>query len=89
MQVMPDTGRWMRAYAGRPLRLRDTHDNVLAGVLTLRVLRASTKHDRNAIGAYYQGLGAVREHGLYDDTVAYVRSVRAIESRIARTGSAY
>ena len=89
MQVMPDTGRWMRQYAGRPLRLRDTHDNVLAGVLTLRVLRASTKHDRNAIGAYYQGLGAVRAHGLYRDTKAYVRSVRAIQSRIVRTGSAY
>ncbi|MCW2867961.1 MAG: LysM peptidoglycan-binding protein [Marmoricola sp.] len=89
MQVMPDTGRWMRQYAGRPLHLRDTHDNVLAGVLTLRVLRASTKHDRNAIGAYYQGLGAVRAHGLYRDTLAYVRSVRAIQSRIVRTGSAY
>lgn len=89
MQVMPDTGRWMRAYAGRPLHLRDTHDNVLAGVLTLRVLRASTKHDRAAIGAYYQGLGAVREHGLYRDTKAYVRSVRAIQSRLVRTGSPY
>src|SRR4051812_22447246 len=32
MQVMPDTGRWMRWYAGRTLRLRDTHDNILAGV---------------------------------------------------------
>ena len=40
MQVMPDTGRWMRWYAGRPLRLRDTHDNVRAGVLTLRILRS-------------------------------------------------
>ncbi len=36
MQVMPDTGRWMRWYAGRKLRLRDTHDNIQAGVLTLR-----------------------------------------------------
>ncbi len=87
MQVMPDTGRWMRQYAGRPLRLRDTHDNVLAGVLTLRVLRAETRHDRNAIAAYYQGLGAVRERGLFEDTKVYVRSVRAIQSRIERVGS--
>ena len=43
MQVMPDTGRWMRWYAGRQLRLRDTHDNVRAGILTLHMLRAWTK----------------------------------------------
>ena len=77
----------MRWYVGRPLRLRDTHDNVLAGVMTLKVLRASTRIDNRAIGAYYQGLGAVREHGLYEDTRLYVRAVRAHEARIGRTGS--
>jgi LysM repeat protein len=87
MQVMPDTGRWMRWYVGRPLRLRDTHDNVLAGVMTIRVLRAWTRRDRSAIAAYYQGLGAVRRHGYFDDTVLYVAAVRAHERRIARTGS--
>lgn len=86
MQVMPDTGRWMRWYVGRPLRLKDTHDNVLAGVMTLRVLRASTRRDNTAIAAYYQGLGAVRRHGYFDDTSSYVASVRAHERRIARTG---
>ena len=63
MQVMPDTGRWMRWYAGRKLRLRDTHDNIRAGVLTLRMCARWTNYDNNAIAAYYQGLGAVREHG--------------------------
>ncbi len=87
MQVMPDTGRWMRWYAGRKLRLRDTHDNVLAGILTLRTLRSSTRKDNRAIAAYYQGLGAVRRIGFYDDTVIYVRSVRAHERNIIRTGS--
>ncbi len=87
MQVMPDTGRWMRWYAGRPLRLRDTHDNVQAGMLTLRVLRSWTRRDNNAIAAYYQGLGAVREHGYFPDTKRYVRSVRAHQRRIIRTGS--
>ncbi len=87
MQVMPDTGRWMRWYVGRKLRLRDTHDNVLAGVMTLKVLRSSTMRDNRAIGAYYQGLGAIREHGYFKDTKRYVRSVRAHERRIARTGS--
>jgi LysM repeat protein len=87
MQVMPDTGRWMRWYAGRPLRLRDTHDNVRAGVLTLRILRSWTKYDRNAIAAYYQGLGAVRRHGHFKDTKRYVASVRAHERNLERTGS--
>jgi LysM repeat protein len=87
MQVMPDTGRWMRWYVGRPLRLRDTHDNVLAGVMAIRVLRAWTHKDNSAIAAYYQGLGAVRRHGFFDDTKVYVASVRAHERRISRTGS--
>ncbi len=87
MQVMPDTGRWMRLYVGRSLRLRDTHDNVLAGVMTIRVLRANTRLDRRAIAAYYQGLGAVRTHGLFPSTRHYVAAVRAHERRIARTGS--
>ena len=87
MQVMPDTGRWMRWYAGRRLRLRDTHDNIQAGVMTLRILRAWTRRDNNAIAAYYQGLGAVRRHGYYKDTKRYVRSVRAHQRRIIATGS--
>ncbi len=87
MQVMPDTGRWMRWYAGRTLRLKDTHDNVLAGVMTIKVLRSWTVRDNRAIAAYYQGLGAVREHGFFDDTKRYVAAVRAHERRIIRTGS--
>ncbi len=87
MQVMPDTGRWMRWYAGRPLRLRDTHDNILAGVMTLRILRSWTRWDNNAIAAYYQGLGAVRKHGYFRDTKQYVRSVRAHQRLLIRTGS--
>jgi hypothetical protein len=85
MQVMPDTGRWMRWYAGRKLRLRDTHDNVLAGVLTLKTLRGWTRYDNTAIAAYYQGLGAVRKHGYFKDTKHYVRSVRTIQRRIIAT----
>jgi len=87
MQVMPDTGRWMRWYAGRKLRLRDTHDNVLAGILTLRTLRSWTRKDNHAIAAYYQGIGAVRRNGHYADTKLYVASVRAHQHRIIRTGS--
>jgi hypothetical protein len=87
MQVMPDTGRWMRWYAGRQLRLRDTHDNIQAGVLTLRTLLLWTKKDITAIAAYYQGLGSVRRRGWFDDTKAYVRAVLAHEASLRHTGS--
>lgn len=82
MQLLPSTGDWMSLYAGRDLNVRDTVDNVTGGVLLLSVLRAETRRDRHAIAAYYQGLGAVREHGLYPSTKTYVRSVRAIQHRL-------
>ena len=82
MQVMPGTGLWMRWYAGRHLRLRDAHDNVQAGVLTLRTLRSRTRRDVTAIAAYYQGLRSVRHVGWFDDTKLYVRAVLAHERRL-------
>lgn len=84
MQVLPSTGRWMEQYADRDLRLRHLRDNAAAGVLTLDVLRGMTRTPRQRIGAYYQGPGAVEEHGLYDDTRGYVDSVQAIRSRLER-----
>ncbi len=82
MQVLPGTGRWMEYYAGRDLRLRVLKDNATAGVLLLGVLDDHTRSRRHMIGAYYQGLGALREHGLYDETKAYVANVLAIRERL-------
>jgi murein DD-endopeptidase MepM/ murein hydrolase activator NlpD len=82
MQVLPGTGRWMEYYAGRDLRLRVLKDNATAGVLLLGVLDDHTRSRRHMIGAYYQGLGALREHGLYDETKAYVANVQAIRKRL-------
>ena len=84
MQVLPATGTWMSLYAGRRLKLRHTRDNVLAGVLLLGVLDDLTRSRRHQVAAYYQGLGAVREHGLYRETRHYVRNVRAIRHRLER-----
>ena len=83
MQVLPATGLWMSLYAGRPLDLRDTHDNITAGVTLLRVLLAEAGSTRRAVAAYYQGLGAVQRHGLYPSTKQYVRSVLAVRDRLA------
>jgi LysM repeat protein len=82
MQVLPSTARWMEHYAGRPLRLRKLGDNAKAGVLLLRVLSRHTHRRTHQIGAYYQGLGAVREHGLYAETRTYVANVVAITPRL-------
>ena len=46
------------------------------------MLATHTERRRHKIGAYYQGLGAVREHGLYDETRAYVDNVEAIKRRL-------
>lgn len=82
MQVLPGTGRWMEHYAGRDLRLRNLKDNATAGVLLLGVLDDNTRKRRHQVGAYYQGLGALQEHGLYGETKAYVANVLAIKKRL-------
>lgn len=84
MQVLPGTARWMESYADRDLRLRTLRDNATAGVLLLDVLRDHTRSRRHQVGAYYQGLGAVQRHGLYDETVPYVDNVLAIKKRLER-----
>jgi hypothetical protein len=82
MQVLPATARWMEHYAGRPLELDELGDNATAGVLLLKVLSRHTHRRTHKIGAYYQGLGAVRRHGLYDETRTYVANVEAIKRRL-------
>ncbi|MCW2735940.1 lytic transglycosylase domain-containing protein [Nocardioides sp.] len=86
MQVLPSTARWMEHYAVRPLDLRKLGDNAKAGVLLLRVLSHHTQRRTHKIGAYYQGLGAVQRHGLYEETRAYVTTSRR-SSAVSRTGA--
>lgn len=82
MQVLPTTGTWMTLYVGRPLALRRLADNVAAGVMLLRVLADNTSTRPARLGAYYQGLGAVRRYGLYAETERYVANVLAIKQRL-------
>jgi soluble lytic murein transglycosylase-like protein len=82
MQVLPTSGAWMEQYAGRELHLRRLRDNATAGVTLLRVLNDETRSTRRAVAAYYQGLGAVRVHGLYGETRAYVADVTALRARL-------
>lgn len=82
MQVLPGTAAWMSLYEGRRLHPHRLVDNAVAGVRLLRVLGDETSSRRRQVAAYYQGLGAVRSHGIYAQSRPYVRSVLAIERRL-------
>lgn len=84
MQVLPTTGEWMKQYTGHGMRLRRLRGNAIAGTTLLRVLGDNTCSQRRQVAAYYQGLGAVQEHGLYGETKPYVRNVLAIRKRLER-----
>jgi N-acetylmuramoyl-L-alanine amidase len=83
MQVMPGTWQWVQDnLAEGRLNPASAQDNVQAGVLYLRQLLRDTGGDqRQAIAAYYQGLGSVREHGMLPETVRYVDNVMALQGR--------
>ncbi len=83
MQVLPGTAQWMSSYAGRPLNPYGLYDNVTAGVVLIKVLNDLTG-PRKAIASYYQGLGSVREHGMYRSTKSYVKNVVSLRKRITR-----
>jgi LysM repeat protein len=82
MQVVPSTARQLSSVAGRSLDPMKTEDNVVAGVLLLRLLTRAAPLDQ-AIAGYYQGLGSVRTHGMYRDTRSYVADVLALKRRFA------
>ncbi len=83
MQVMPATGRDLSRRVGRRLDLRSTSDNVVAGVVLLRLLREQASL-RRSVAAYYQGLTSVRRRGMYADTKSYVANVLAIRRHLIR-----
>jgi soluble lytic murein transglycosylase-like protein len=83
MQVMPGTWDYVqRNLANRQLNPDSATDNVTAGVLYLKSLLNATGGDESAaIAAYYQGLGALRSRGVFNDTAKYVANVQALRSR--------
>jgi soluble lytic murein transglycosylase-like protein len=83
MQVMPGTWDYVQQnLATRQLNPHSASDNVTAGVLYLRSLLKQTGGDESAaIAAYYQGLGALRSRGVFDDTKQYVANVQALRGR--------
>jgi hypothetical protein len=83
MQVMPATRRYIERFLlGRRLP-RTVDGNIHAGVAYLaRQLRIFRPNVRRGVGAYYQGTRAVRRHGLYPETVRYVRTILALRRAV-------
>lgn len=77
MQVLPSSGEWASALAGRDLDLLDPQDNVTAGVAIIRANQRSAEDLDRGIASYYQGAYGVEEYGMYDDTKTYVHQVKA------------
>src|SRR3954453_18930244 len=83
MQIMPGTWEWVqRNLTSTPLNPSSASDNVRAGSMYLnRLIRQTGGDVPTAVAGYYQGLGSVRQRGLYDDTKRYVQNVLALPSR--------
>lgn len=81
MQVIPSSGVWASELLGRQLNLRNTQDNITAGVTIIRQLLKTSPSLDIAIASYYQGQYSVMSRGMYEDTKVYVNQVKA---RVAR-----
>jgi LysM repeat protein len=79
MQIMPATGTYLSdEVVHRQLDLGDAQDNITAGVALLSMLTHEVSSLPQAVAGYYQGLGSVREHGMYRSTKQYVADVLAL-----------
>ncbi|EMY33604.1 peptidoglycan-binding LysM [Arthrobacter crystallopoietes BAB-32] len=77
MQVIPSSGDWASDLVGRKLNLLDPYDNATAGIAIIRSLVRTSDSLDKAIASYYQGQYSVSKNGMYDDTKAYVKAIKA------------
>ncbi len=85
-QIMPKTGEWIATdLIGEPgLDRWNPDDNIRMSAKYLSWLSGYMGDMDLALAAYYQGPGAVRAVGLYDDTVEYVTNVNALRPYFQR-----
>jgi len=88
MQILPGTWSWINSnLVMSPLNASSATDNVHAGVLYLgQLLHDTGGNIPEAVAAYYQGLGSVRERGMLPDTQKYVNDVLALRARFLAGG---
>jgi peptidoglycan hydrolase-like protein with peptidoglycan-binding domain len=83
MQVTPPTWEFVETVLlGRRVP-KTTAGNIKVGVVFLRhLLREFGGDERLAVAAYYQGIRAVRQHGLFAETVTYVEAIRSLKGKV-------
>ena len=88
MQIEPGTWTYINEILtpGAPLDPYSAADNVKAGALYLHSLLNATGSPSLAVAAYNEGLGALREHGIYSDTQQYVNNVMASQAQFGGGG---
>jgi soluble lytic murein transglycosylase-like protein len=83
MQVEPATAAWAGpALLHRRVNLYDAADNAEMGAALLRHY-FNVLHDPSLVlAAYYQGLTAVRRHGIYRSSRSYIRGILNLARRL-------
>jgi soluble lytic murein transglycosylase-like protein len=82
-QLLPETVSFVNGVllGGTHLDPALPEENIRMSARYIRYLLDQTGGDVNAaLAAYYQGLSALRQHGMYEDTVGYVANVQGLRS---------
>ena len=83
LQIIPSAWEYVEQVVLGQKVARTADGNVQIGVALLRqLLREFEGDERLALGAWYQGARAVREHGLYLETKSFIANVLALRSRV-------
>jgi soluble lytic murein transglycosylase-like protein len=76
MQIEPYTAAWAGpALLHRRVNLANAVDNAELGAALLRTYLTQLHDPKLVLAAYYQGLTAVRQHGIYPSSRAYVNGI--------------
>jgi soluble lytic murein transglycosylase-like protein len=85
MQVEPYTAAWAGpALLHRRVNLGNPSDNAELGAALLRSYLDQLHDPKLTLAAYYQGLGAVRRHGIYPSSRRYVDGIWKLRNQFQR-----
>jgi N-acetylmuramoyl-L-alanine amidase len=81
-QILPSTAEHISVHMiGEDLDANVSDDNIRMSARYLRWLFDNTGDTRLAVAAYYQGLAAVRAHGVFNSSETYVTGILALTPR--------
>ena|SRR5919204_5766276 len=82
MQIEPYTAVWAGpALLHRRVNLANPVDNAELGAALLRSYLTQLRDPKLALAAYYQGMTAVRRHGIYPSSRSYVDGIWRLRNR--------